>query len=67
MDTYSSHPSLGDGEGGGWWGGGLSHFSKGFYRNDFSQIGILAGDWHFKWSDFFQWDLKTPCMKDNEY
>ena len=38
-------PLLGD-------GGGLSHFSERSYRRDFGQIGILGGNWHFRWGWF---------------
>ena len=27
----------------------LSHFSERSYRRDLGQIGILGGNWHFRW------------------
>ena len=45
---HSSHPppppSLGVGV-----GVGMSHFSECLYRRDLGQIGILGGNWHFRW------------------
>ena len=68
---HSLHPPslcvMGEGRG----GGGLSHFSEVLCRRDgrdLSQIGILGRNWHFTWRwFFFRWDLKTPCIKNNEY
>ena len=37
------------GVGGGWGGGGLSDFSEHLYKRDLGQIGILGGNWHFRW------------------
>ena len=51
------------------WGRGswLSHFSEGLYKRDLDQIGILGGNWHFRWElFFFRWDLKTPYIKNSE-
>ena len=56
---HSLHPSLPE-----WWGvgeWGLSHFSECLYRRDIGQIGILGGNWHFRWVLFFSggtWKLK---------
>ena len=37
-------------------------------RRDSGQSRILGGNWHFRWGwFFFRWDLKTPCIKNNEY
>ena len=33
--------------------GGLSHFSERSCRRDLGQIGILGGNWHFRWEWFF--------------
>ena len=46
----------------------LNNFSEGLYGRDLRQIGILTGNWHFRWGwFFFRWDLKTPCIKNSEY
>ena len=42
----------------GWWwgggkGGGASHFLERSYRRNLGQIGILSGNWHFRWGWFF--------------
>ena len=30
-------------------------------------VGILGGNWHFRWGwFFFRWDLKTLCIKNSE-
>ena len=46
-----------------WEQGGMSHFS-GLYRRDIDQIGILIGNCHFRWGDFFSGE--TPCIKHSE-
>ena len=50
---------------GGWGeGGGLSHFSERLYRRDLGQIGILGGNWHFRWGWFFSGGTwKLPLYK----
>ena len=50
--SFSFSPSsVGDVGSGGGVGGGvmLSHFSERSNRRDLGQIGILGGNWHFRW------------------
>ena len=44
-------------------GGGWVIFQKVYIE----QIEIMGGNWHFRWGDFFRWDLKTPSIKNREY
>ena len=46
--------------------GGLAPPPEGLYRRDLGQIGILGGNWYFRWDDFSRWNLKTPCVKSSE-
>ena len=53
-----------------WWSGWgargegeLSHFSKRLYRRDLVQIGILGGNWHFRWGWYFLVGLENFLYK----
>ena len=48
-------------------GGRQSHFSERSYKRDLGEIGILGGNWHFRWGWFFRWDVKILCLKNSEY
>ena len=44
--------------------GWLSHFSECLYKRDLGQIGILGGNWHFRWGWIF---LGGTWIKKSEY